>query len=194
MKQKTSLQGKDLINVGIYAAIYCVVVMMAAMLGYIPIMLPMLVVICPLIGSIPMMLFMTKVKKFGMVTLMGTILGLFLWITGMGYWPFVFGVVCGLAADLLDRSGGYQSAVKTVIGNGILHLTIFANMIPLYVDQEGYFATRQDFGQEYITSLSSIMQPWTAPVLLIASFVCGVIGAILGQKLLKKHFVKAGIV
>ncbi len=194
MKQETKLKGKDLINVGIYAAIYCVVVMLAAMLGYIPIMLPLLVVICPLIGSIPMMLFMTKVKKFGMVTLMGTIIGLFLWITGMGYWPFIFGVVCGFAADLLDKSGNYQSAAKTVIGNGILHLTIFANMIPLYIDREGYFSTRQEFGQEYITSLTNIMQPWTAPVLLIASVACGMIGALIGQKLLKKHFAKAGIV
>ncbi len=193
MKQKTKLKGKDLINVGIYAAIYCVVVMMVAMLGYIPIMLPLLVVFCPLVGSIPMMLFMTKVKKFGMVTLMGTIIGLFLWITGMGYWPFIFGVVCGFMTDLLDKSGNYQSAVKTVIGNGIFHITLFANMIPLYINIDDYFSTRQDFGQEYITSLTNIMQPWTAPVLLIASFVCGVIGAIIGQKLLKKHFAKAGI-
>lgn len=194
MKTKAKLKGKDLINVGIYATIYCVVVMMTAMLGYIPIMIPLLVVFCPLVGGIPMMLFMTKVKKFGMVTLMGTIIGLFLWITGMGYWPFIFGVVCGFVTDLLDKSGNYQSAVKTVIGNGIFHITVFANMIPLYIDIDGYFSTRQDFGQEYITSLTNIMQPWTAPVLLIGSFVCGVIGAIIGQKLLKKHFVKAGIV
>ena len=194
MKQETKLKGKDLINVGIYAAIYCVVTMAIAMLGYIPIMMPLLVVFCPLIGSIPMMLFMTKVRKFGMVTLMGIMIGLFLWITGMGYWPFIFGIVCGFLADLLDKSGNYRSAVKTIIGNGILHIIIFANMIPLYINIDGYFSTRQDFGQEYIASLTSIMQPWTAPVLLIASFVCGVIGAIIGQKLLKKHFVKAGIV
>ena len=147
MKQETKLKGKDLINVGIYTAIYCVVVMMVAMLGYIPIMIPMLAVFCPLIGSIPMMLFMTKVKKFGMVTLMGTIIGLFLWITSMGYWPFIFGVICGFLADLLDKSGNYQSAMKTVIDNGIFHITLFANMIPLYTNIDGYFSTRQDFGQ-----------------------------------------------
>ncbi len=194
MNQETKLKGKDLINVGIYAAIYCVLTTMVAMLGYIPIMIPLLVVLCPLIGSTPMMLFMTKVKKFGMVTLMGTIIGLFLWITGMGYWPAIFGLVCGFLADLLDKSGNYKSAVKTIIGNGILHITLFANMIPLYTDIDGYFASRQDFGQEYITSLTNIMQPWTAPVLLICSFAAGIVGALIGRKLLKKHFMKAGIV
>lgn len=38
------------------------------------------------------------------------------------------------------------------------------------------------------------MQPWTAPVLIVAAFVCGMLGALLGKVLLKKHFVKAGIV
>ncbi len=194
MKQDTKLKGKDLINVGIYAALYCFVTMMVSMLGYIPIMIPLLAVLCPLVGSIPMMLFMTKVKKFGMVTLMGTIIGLFLWITGMGYWPAIFGIVCGLIADFVDKSGDYKSASKTIVGNGILHITLFANMIPLYTNIDGYFSTRQSFGQEYISTLTNIMQPWTAPVLFVASFAAGVVGAIIGMKLLKKHFAKAGIV
>lgn len=194
MNQETKLKGKDLINVGIYAALYCAITTIVAMLGYIPIMIPMLCILCPLIGSIPMMLFMTKVKKFGMVTLMGTIIGLFLWITGMGYWPALFGLIFGFLTDLLDKSGDYKSATKTVVGNGIFHITLFANMIPLYINIDGYFSTRQDFGQEYITSLTNIMQPWTAPLLLIGSIVSGIIGALIGRKLLKKHFVKAGIV
>lgn len=63
MKNDAKLKGKDLINVGIYAAIYCVIMTAVAMLGFIPIMMPMLCVLVPLLGGIPMMLFMTKVKK-----------------------------------------------------------------------------------------------------------------------------------
>ena len=57
------LKGKDLINIGIYAAIYCVLMTCIAMLGYIPIMMPMLAVIVPIVLGVPMMLFYTKVKK-----------------------------------------------------------------------------------------------------------------------------------
>ena len=46
------LQGKDLINVGIFTAIYFVVMMAIAMLGFIPIFLPLLIVLVPLIGGI----------------------------------------------------------------------------------------------------------------------------------------------
>ncbi len=194
MKENENLKGKDLINVGIYGAIYCVLMTAAAMLGYIPIMLPLLTVICPLICGIPMMLFMTKVRKFGMVTLMGGIVGIYLWITGMGYWPAVFGFVFGFLTDLLNKSGNYKSASKIIIGNGIFHIILFGNMLPLYLNPDAYFASRQSFGQDYITSLSNIMQPWTAPVLVFCCFVFGILGAQLGRKILKHHFIKAGIV
>ena len=42
MKNNQKLKGKDLINIGIYAAIYCVLMTCISMLGYIPIMMPML--------------------------------------------------------------------------------------------------------------------------------------------------------
>ena len=83
MKNNQKLKGKDLINIGIYAAIYCVLMTCISMLGYIPIMMPMLTVIVPIILGVPMMLFYTKVKKFGMITIMATIVGIYLCVTGM---------------------------------------------------------------------------------------------------------------
>lgn len=193
MKNENKIKGKDLINIGIYAAIYCVIMTCIAMLGYIPIMMPLLAVFCPLVGGISMMLFYTKVKKFGMITIMTVIIGIYLWVTGMGIYPAIFGVVFGFLADLVAKSGGYQSFVKTVLSYGVMCLMLFGNFLPLYIDREGYFASRQEFGREYIDSLGNIMQPWTAPAIIIASFVFGILGALLGKALLKKHFVKAGI-
>lgn len=187
------LKGKALINIGIYAAIYCVLMTCIAMLGYIPIMLPMLAVIGPIILGVPMMLFYTKVKKFGMISIMGTIVGIYLCVTGMGVWPIVFGVVFGFLADLVAKSGKYVSSKKTILSYGTFCVLLFGNFLPLYIDREAYFSTRQSFGAEYINALSSIMQPWTAPAIIVAAFVCGMLGALLGKALLKKHFVKAGI-
>ena len=71
-KSEGKLGGKDLINIGIYAAIYCVIMTAISMLGFIPVLMPSLAVLCPLIGGITMMLFYTKVKKFGMITIIFT--------------------------------------------------------------------------------------------------------------------------
>lgn len=118
MKNNQKLKGKDLINIGIYAAIYCVLMTCIAMLGYIPIMMPMLTVIGPIILGVPMMLFYTKVKKFGMITIMATIVGIYLCVTGMGFWPIIFGVVFGFLADLVAKSGSYASVKKTILSYG----------------------------------------------------------------------------
>lgn len=194
MKNNAKLKGKDLINIGIYAAIYCVIMTAVAMLGFIPIMMPMLCVLVPLIGGTPMMLFLTKVEKFGMITIYAMIVGLFLWITGMGYWPFLFGIVFGFLADLIAKSGNYKSSTKDILCCAVFSLTIFGNFVPLLINAEVYFETRQSFGEAYITELSAIMgNTWLMPILIVCCLVFGALGAVIGKALLKKHFVKAGI-
>lgn len=103
------LKGKDLINIGIYSAIYAVLICVIAMLGYIPVFMPLLAVIGPIIGGIPFMLFLTKVKKFGMIWFMGAIMGLVMLLTGMGWYSLAVNVVTGLIAELIYKSGNYKS-------------------------------------------------------------------------------------
>lgn len=194
MNSKQTLKGKDLINIGIYAAIFCVIVTAIAMLGFIPIMLPMLCVFVPILGGIPYMLFLTKVDKFGMITIFSTIVGLFLWVTGMGYWPTIFGVVFGVLTDLIAKSGNYKSSKKDILGCGVFNIAVFGNFVPLFTNIEAYFSTRQSFGEEYIGTLTGIFaNTWLIPAMIASCVICGWIGGFLGKALLKKHFEKAGI-
>jgi energy-coupling factor transport system substrate-specific component len=57
------MKGKDLINIGIFSAIYFVILFIVAMLGFIPIFLPLLAVIVPMLGGIPFMFFLKRVKN-----------------------------------------------------------------------------------------------------------------------------------
>ena len=73
--ETNKLKAKDLINVGIYTAIYIVIFFVVGMLNAIPVLYPLLYVLIPLISGIPFMLFLTKIEKFGMVTIMSVICG-----------------------------------------------------------------------------------------------------------------------
>ena len=187
------MKGKDLIHIGIFSAIYFVIVFIVAMLGFIPIFLPLLAVIVPILGGNPFMLFLTRVKKFGMIRIMSVIMGLMMLLTGMSWPPLAVSVVSGLLAELVYRSGNYQSAAKAVITNGVFSLWVAANYLPLFFAAEQYWASRQNFGQDYIDTVNRLMPEWMCPVMFAAAFVCGVIGGLLGRALLKKHFEKAGI-
>ncbi|WP_343208799.1 MptD family putative ECF transporter S component [Anaerolentibacter hominis] len=187
------LKGKDLINVGIFTAIYFVVIFAVAMLGYIPILMALLCVIVPVIGGIPFMLFLTKVNKFGMIWIMSILMGILMLMTGMGYYAILVGTVTGLAAELIYRSGDYKSKSKAVLTCGVFSMWVWGNFVPLFINIEAYFSTRQEFGQEYIDTMTKLFPMWMCPVLLIAAFVSGIIGGLIGTSLLKKHFYKAGI-
>ena len=104
------IQAKDLINVGIFTAIYFVIFFAGMMLGYIPIFIPLLGLVCPILCGIPFMLYLTKVKKFGMVSLTGIILGLLNLVMGSGVLVLIFGIIFGVLGDVIL---GMEGIIKT---------------------------------------------------------------------------------
>lgn len=49
------------------------------------------------------------------------------------------------------------------------------------------------FCDDYLGILKTLVSPVTAAVMLIIVAVCAFIGAVIAKKMLKKHFIKAGV-
>ena len=191
---RKELQAKDLINVGIFTAIYFVIFFAGMMLGYIPIFIPLLGLVCPILCGIPFMLYLTKVKKFGMVSLTGIILGLINLVMGSGMLVLIFGIIFGILGDLILKAGKYQSWKSTLLGNGIFSLWIMGYVSRMFLTRDAFFSSLvSSYGQEYVDTLMSYTPGWIYPVLFVVTFIGGVLGALLGKAVLKKHFEKAGI-
>lgn len=187
------LNGRDFINIGIYAAIYFVIVMALAMTGLIPIFLILLSSMIGIIGGIPFMLFLTKVKKPGMILIMSLIMGILMFVTGMTWMPIPFSIVTGIIAELVYRNGGYKSMRSAILTTGLFPLWACGNYLPLFLQKAQYFADKTSYGQEYVDAVVKLTPNWMFFVLLIATFICGIIGGFIGKALLKKHFERAGI-
>ncbi|MCR5717059.1 MAG: MptD family putative ECF transporter S component [Lachnospiraceae bacterium] len=191
------LVAKDFITVGLFTALLFVVEFACGMLGYIhPYVVASYVILIPLVGAIPMMLFYSKVEKFGMITTMSILLAIIMFVTGMGYLGAPLIILSGLIADLISKSGNYKSFKKTVLSYGIFSLWVCANYFPVIVTAESY---REDlvaggFSSEYCDYLFRAINSRTIVILLLLCFVFGCIGAFLGKAVVKKHFEKAGIV
>lgn len=189
------LQAKDLVTVGIYAAIYLVITVVLSFLSLVPIFHPLLSIICPIAGSIPFMLFLTKTKKFGMITIMGIIMGVVMLLTGMGYYCLITGLVAALLADLVAKSGNYVSSKKSVLASGVFSLWYIGNYLAVFITREAHYQhVIEGYGKTYADAYMSFYPNWMLIVLLVACFISGLIGGVLGRKILKKHFKKAGIV
>ena len=156
---------------------------------------PLISVIVPIVGGIPMMLFFSKIKKFGMLTICGVLLGIIMLLTGMGYWCILTGLVFGLISDLMLRACDYKNAKREVLIHGVFSMWVIGAFIPIVVTREAYYQNLlPGYGQEYADTLMAYMPDWILPVLLIAAFVSGIAGGFIGRKIFKKHFERAGIV
>ena len=194
---KKRLKVKDFITVGIFTAIMFVIEFACGLLGYIhPYIVASYVVMIPLVGAVPMMLFYTKVEKFGMITIMSVLIAIIMFVTGMGYLGAPLIIIAGVIADLVARSGNYKSFKKTILSNGVFSLWICANYFPVIITADTYRKDLTDAGYsaEYCNNLFGAINYKTIAVLLILCFVFGCIGALIGKAVVKKHFEKAGIV
>jgi len=194
---KKRLQAKDFITIGIFTALLFVVEFACGMLGFFhPYIVASFVIMIPIVGSIPMMLFYTKIEKFGMLTIMSVLLAIIMFVMGMGYLGAPLIILAGVIADLIAKSGKYKSFKKTVISYGVFCLWICANYFPVIVTADSYRKDLLDGGYsaEYCDNLFRAINYKTIGVLLVLCFVFGCIGAFIGKAVVKKHFEKAGIV
>ncbi|WP_409200164.1 MptD family putative ECF transporter S component [Methanobrevibacter sp. DSM 116169] len=189
------LNVQDLITVGIFSAIYLIVVFAFGMLGYIPAIMVLLPLLAGIVGGIPFMLFLTKVDKFGMVTIMALIVGIVMFLSGHSWIPIITFLICGIIADYIFKLGNYRSSKNSIIGYSIFCLGVMGNMLPLWIMKDTYMQEMTAMmGSEYVSQISWMVQDWVFVALIIATIIGGMIGALIGKKILAKHFQKAGIV
>ena len=92
------------------------------------------------------------------------------------------------------RAGKYQSWKCTLLGNGVFSLWIMGYVSRMFLTRDTFFVSLvSSYGQEYVDTLMSYTPGWMYPVLFVVTFIGGILGALLGKAVLKKHFEKAGI-
>ena len=140
------------------------------------------------------MLFLTRVSKFGMVTLMGFILGCVMFLRGHTWVPIVTFTVCAFIADLILKMGNYSSVKNSIVSHGVFILGIMGNMLPFFILRDAYIAALQSsMGNDYVNVIAPFLQTNVLIVMIVLTFICGLISAYIGKIVLKKHFQKAGI-
>ena len=175
MENTKKLTGKDLINVGIYTAMTLVIFFVVGLLTALPVVYPFLFIIWPIVCGIPMMLYYTKIQKFGMLT--------------------ITGIIGGILSDVVLIIGGYQKFKVTVLSYACFCLGIMGCPANLWFAGEAYWENiHTSMGDQYANTLQSLMPSWMLYVGFALLFVGGILGALLGHKMLKKHFERAGIV
>lgn len=199
MKTTNKLTVPDLISIGVFTALYFVLVTIATFgsaaiaPGFNNVILP---AVCALISGCVYMLLAAKLQKFGGISVMGIVMGLFFMTSGHFIISFAANIVMGIVADFVARASSYKSKKGLLLSYVLFSYGLFGPIIPMWFMKDAYVANLETRGKDaaYIADLFANINMTTFVIAVVATLVCALVGGLFGQKMVKKHFVKAGIV
>lgn len=146
---------------------------------------------CRIILGTVYMLYATKVPRTGAILVLAILVGL---ITSMAtIYPLIFAVVWGLIAELITAKRR-KSAGALAVSYCVFNLTSMGPFFALILAKDAFLESCAGYyGEEYIATLDKLTPSWIVLVLIALALVGGLLGGLFGRKILKKHFVKAGI-
>lgn len=190
-----SLKPKDLITVGVFTAMYFVVFFGFGMLGLFgPAVHAVGIVLGSLANGIVFALYITRIRKPGMIFLTGIISSLLMVLTGHAWTTLVTAAVFSILAEIVLARGRYRSARASALAYGVFSLWVAGPILPLYYQHDAYIADiGKKMGDGYAQAWETLFSPAFLLGLLVVVFVSSFLGGRLGQKMLRKHFMRAGI-
>lgn len=189
----------ELISIGVFTALYFVLVTIATFAsaavlpGFSNVLLPG---IAALISGCVYMLMVAKVQHFGAITVMGTVIGLFLFVSGHFVVSLIIGVACSVVADLIAQAGKYKNKAGILLSYIVFSYGLTGPVLPLWLMKDAYVESLLAKGKDasYIDSVFAHINTTTLWICIAATLVLSIIGGLFGQKMMKKHFKKAGII
>jgi energy-coupling factor transport system substrate-specific component len=141
------------------------------------------------------MLFLTKVQKFGMITLMGTLASILMSLVGQPWFIALPScVIMSFLGDLIMYTGGYRKWNCICLGYIVFSEWFVGLIMPLFVIRETFLAQiRNGYGDAYADTVLAITPFWVFPLIIVITALGALGGAFLGRAILKKHFLRAGI-
>ena len=193
---KKSLTIKDLVTTGIFSAIFLVFTMIGGIF-FAP--NPVLTFYMPMGAALlcgPVYLLMiAKVQKRWSVTILGIIMGIIWFVTGM-HWAFSLGYIgMGIIADLVAGAGDYRNKAVNLLSYMLMSLGGVYTYVVFFIDPQGWASTMLENGTEQscIDTMSASAPSWLLAVIIIGTLAIAAFSGWIGGKLLKKQFEKAGI-
>ena len=193
--EKKKIGVHDLVNAGIFTVLNFVLFYVTAFTGFVPVMAVFFTVLLAFVAGIPNILFFTKIDKFGLVTIMGTLLGLINFLSGYGPYPLIAGLGCGLVSDLIMKAGKYKSWKTMLLGYVVFSEWALGTQLPMFIMGQSYAEMyRASQGDDFANTLAGLIQGYMVLVVIVSIAIAAVIGAYLGRAVLNKHFKRAGVV
>ena len=193
MKEK-KLKIKDLVTIGVFAVIYVVIIFALGMIGFLPVLYLVYPALLGIVSGTVIMLFIAKVQKPWAVLILGMLTSVFMMVEGNTYLLIIHSFVVMLIAELIRRVGNYNSFKYNMLSFAIFNTWICGSLMQMLWAREKYIEIAMVMGEDYVNALIKLVTYPNMALVYLGAILGGLIGANIGRILLKKHFIKAGII
>ena len=179
------LNVRDLINVGL-----------SGFIGFIPVLVPLTQFMVGLVTGSVNMLYSTRIKKAGMLFIQQLIVALLFGLTAHGIWIIFTTIISAILAEIVLKMGNYNSVKYARFAFVVAAIGGIGNWIPIFIGRDKYIERmlQTGYSQDYIDRMMSVLPQWALVPMTILGMIGTFIGCTIGISILKKHFVKAGMV
>lgn len=197
IQSSSKMQVKDFITLGVLNAVFTVLfILLTVVVG----IFPVTGIFAPAIAAIPLgvvfMLLIIKVAKKGTLLVSGVLQAVILFLLS-GSWTFVAAIILATLLGELIVWGSYKDLRRVTISYVVLicgyALGSFAPIV-FFTESWRTASVASGYNASYVNAFTEILNGPILLGVLVASALGALLGAILGKKMLKKHFVKAGVI
>lgn len=194
--KKKGLTVRDLVTIGIFTAVYVVVFLVGGMVfAPNPVITFYMPIGCALVCGPIFLLLVARVPKHGPIIILGLLIGLLMFATGMHWMMNTAYIVLGIVADLVAGVGKFKSIKLNILAYIIFALPPVGSYVMFFLDKAVWAKSIMAGGteQSYVDTMIASGPNWLLPVIIVGTIIAALLSGLLGRVLLKKQFEKAGI-
>lgn len=185
------IDSKQLIQLGIYTLIYYFIYMLINSISiFTPLLTPIAAYLSVIVAAIPFMLFLKRVKQFGLVWIMAILLGAISSLLGDYPLTLLTAIIMGGIADVICTYARRKNNMNlSIIGYAVFTLWQSGAYLPFLFLRTSVLADiEKNYGAVYAEQIGAFFTPTIILSLFFGTIIAGFIGGKLAIKVLKKHF------
>jgi len=195
---ENKLRAKDLITTAIFTVVTIIIFFAGSMtFGMIPILYPFLIAFISIPGGIVWVYLRVKVPKRFAIIIQSAVTTLVFWFAGIGPFLALGFLVGGVLAEIIAGVGKYKNFALNTLGYAAQAFCVHVGAFLVAIVARDYYYDYCTTGGMSVEWTNTFLNFMSWPVLLgsgALAIIGAIIGMLLGKVLLKKHFVKAGLV
>lgn len=196
-QKSNTKKSKRLVSAGVFIALYFVVfVIIGCCCMPVPLLYLCMTSLIALVAAPVYLMLLAKAPMHGPIFISALLPCLFLLLQGNIWVVAVTGAVAGILAEIIAGIGKFSNNKLNILSYVVFSQNLLGGFLHIWIMRDYYFADtlKRGMSADFCNTLEAMTPIWVLFLMIAGTIIFALIGCLVGKKMFKKHFEKAGIV